>query len=51
MGSTGLISGPINQVCNLLENLNSIPLIGVTLANLVVTACTQLANLFSFVGL
>jgi len=51
MGSTGLISGPINAVCTALQNLNSIPFVGVFLANLVVTACTQLANLFIFVGL
>jgi hypothetical protein len=51
IGGTGPVSNIINQFCIAFGNLNSIPIIGPTIALFVTTACTQLAMLFSAVGL
>lgn len=51
IGGTGPISNLINQFCVLLGNLNSIPLIGPTIAMFAGTICSQTALLFSAVGL
>jgi len=49
-GGTGPISDIISQVCVLLGNLNSIPLIGPTLALFATTICNQSALLWSAIG-
>lgn len=50
IGGTGPISNLISQFCVLLGNLNSIPLIGPTIALFATTVCSQAALLFSSVG-
>lgn len=51
IGGSGPISNLINQFCVLLGNLNSIPLIGPTIALFATTICTQTSMLFSAIGL